>query len=99
MDSSHDRILYNKASERLWEKLEFYRDKINSSTIDVANPLPLWDQFVKANPEAEKWANEVEKELDYSMLKFQQSFAVVKFLVADMEKYNRTNGTSLKPRV
>ena len=90
---------YNQVCERLWEKMEFYRDKLNFDTIDLGEPFP-WDQFVAANPElAKKLGNEVQDELNYQMSEFQGSWAVFMALKrSDMQKYNQANGTSLRPR-
>ena len=95
-----ERNLYDKTAERLWEKLEWHRDKINTSCVDFKEPF-LVDQLTNENPFIMDIIGEVEKEFDYSMSEFQCSWATLQFIKGGldmMEKYNKKNNTELKPR-
>lgn len=93
--------LYNKVSERLWEKLEAYRDKINIDCVDFSKPFPI-DQLEDGNPLIRKLIDEVQEEFNnYSMSEFQCSWATHRFIkggLIAMEEYNQANNTNLKPR-
>ena len=90
--------LYNKAAERLWEKVEFGREGFNMDCLDDKLVFP-WDQFCKANPNARKLATEVNSELNYELSEAQCSWAVMmSYRKIDMDKYNADNSTSLRPR-
>jgi hypothetical protein len=90
--------MYNRAAERLWEKIEAHR-----GDYDIAmawrEKFP-WDAFCTRNPSARELANEVRQELNYELSETQCSWAVVMALRNEnMEDYNKRNGTSLMPRV
>ncbi len=88
---------YNKTCERLWEKLEYNRDKLNTSCVDFARFSP-YDQFCKGNPQTKDLVKQVESEYSYEMSEFQCSFAVNAFLRWDMADYNQKTGQALEVR-
>lgn len=90
--------LYNITSERLWEKLEYYRDQIDTSWVNFSEPF-LIDQLVKKNPLVNKLIDEVQEEFKYYMSEFQCSWAVSAFLRNDMEEYNKKYGRNLQARI
>lgn len=92
--------LYNKTSERLWEKLEYHKNKIDASCVNFKEPFPI-DQLVEKNPMITTLIHEVQDEYKYEMSEFQCSWAVVQFIKGGldmMQKYNKNNNTSLIPR-
>lgn len=92
--------LYNSTAERLWEKLEFHRDKIDTSCVDLSEPFPI-DQLIKGNPFVQTFIDEVQEEYKYIMSEFQCSWATVMFIKGGLElmqKYNEKNNTNLRPR-
>lgn len=91
---------YNYTSERLWEKLEFYRKDLDLSVVNFKEPFPI-DQLVSKNPVVKKYIKEVEKEFNYEMSEFQCSWAVnimIKGGKRMMGIYNKKNKTNLKSR-
>lgn len=70
---------YNLTAERLWEKLEFHRDKIDTTCVDFNEPF-LIDQLIKRNGFVSYLIREVENEFNYSMSESQCSWAVNKFM-------------------
>jgi hypothetical protein len=92
--------LYNKTSERLWEKLEWYRNEIDTSCVDFSQPFPI-DQLTKGNSLVRKLIEEVQKEFKYYMSEFQCSWATVQFIkggIEMMKQYNEKNRTNLVPK-
>jgi len=93
--------LYNKTSERLWEKLEYHRDKIDISCVNFSEPF-LIDQLRKGNPFIIDLIHEVQDEFKYEMSEFQCSWATNQFIRGGsdmMKNYNERNGISLIPRI
>ena len=94
-DENEDTAKYNEATERLWEKLEAHREKLDFGCVDIQKIFP-WDQFVKHNPSARALLKETERELHYQLSEFQASWAV--FMATKgikLEDYNLRHGTSL----
>ncbi len=94
------RDMYCVTAERLWEKLEAHKSKIDTSCVDFKEPFPI-DQLTSKNPIVKKLIKEVEKEFDYGMSEFQCSSATRQFInggLEMMEKFNEANGTDLRPR-
>jgi len=93
-------ILYNKAVERLWEKLEYYRGIIDISCVDFKKPFPI-DQLVEGNPFVQKLIDQVGKEYKYKMSEHQCSCAVNQFIKGGlklMKTYSKKSKLNLKPR-
>ena len=96
------RNLYSVTSERVWEKIEFFRDKFNPSSLNWKEPF-LADQL-EPNSLLLRLVKEVEEEYNYGMSEFQCSWAVNQAFhgedagVKMMGIYNKKNGTSLRPR-
>jgi len=96
------RDLYSVTSERVWEKIEFSRDKFKPSSVDWKKPFPA-DQL-EPNSLLLRFVKEVEEEYDYGMSEFQCSWAVNQAFHGQdagakmMKIYNEKNGTSLSPR-
>lgn len=89
---------YNRAAERLWEKLEAHRGKYQMICLRPGDFAP-WDKFCERNPEARGLAAEVNKEMNYELSEYQCSWAVVRaYSNTSMDDYNRENKTSLRPR-
>jgi hypothetical protein len=89
---------YNEAAERLWEKLLYYRPKLDFSVVDLAKPFPL-DQMTKRNPLVKSLVAEVNRELSYELSEAQCSWAIVQVIRGEsLDKYNNLNGTSLEVR-
>ena len=97
-----ERDLYNATSERLWEKIEFHRDKFDPKSVNWKKPFPA-DQ-IKPNKFFMELVAEVGEEFNYQMSEFQCSWAVNQAFHSDipaeemMDSYNEHNGTDLKPR-
>lgn len=91
------RSQYNKAAERLWEKLEFRKDSLDATVVDTKQPF-LFGQLAKANPEVEKYVLEVGEEFNYTLSEHQCFWAVCMLIKADMSSYNNEHGTHLIPR-
>ena len=89
---------YNKAAERLLEKLLFHKDKLNFDCINLKKPFPV-DQLTKEYPQIMDWVQEVQDEFRYEMSEFQCSWAVCFVKTnASLEEYNKKNNLSLQPR-
>jgi len=94
------RDLYNVTCERLWEKLEYHRDKLNTECVKYPCAFPA-DEFSDGNKLFNILLDEVEKEYDYAMSSYQCGWSVTQFIsggLKEMKKYNKKNGTKLKPR-
>lgn len=81
-------------------KLEFHRDKIDTTCVDFNEPFPT-DQLINGNKFVSKLIKEVQDEYEYSMSEFQCSWAVNQFLrggLVSMSDYNKKQNTYLKPR-
>lgn len=93
--------LYNKISNRFWEKLEYNKNKFkNLNCVDWGKPFPI-DQFNNMNPEVKDLIKEVEDEYGCKMTEFQCSWAICQFLkggIEMMKKFNKHNKTNLIPR-
>lgn len=92
--------LYNITAERLWEKLEFHRNNIDTTCVNFNEPFPM-DQLRRKNPQVAGLIKEVEKEHNYEMSEFQCSWAVSQFIKGGlhmMQNYNNCNATHLSPR-
>lgn len=89
---------YNKTAERLWEKIEYYRNDLKLEEVDLKKPFPV-DQLAKTSPLINKLIEETEKEFKYEMGEYQCSWAVWKAITnQSMKGYNETNQTNLVPR-
>ena len=92
--------LYNRTGERLWEKLEYYRDIINTDCVDFKQPFPIY-QLIEVNPFVKNLVKAVEKEYNYQMSEFQCSWAANQFIKGGlkmMQEYNEHNHTNLAPQ-
>ena len=92
--------LYDKTSERFWEKLEWHRNEFDLNCIDWNESFPI-DQFSKKNPSVMDLIKEVQDEFKYIMSEFQCSWAINQFIrggLPMMESYNEKNNTNLQPR-
>lgn len=88
---------YNETCERLWEKLEYYRNEFDLNCVDLKKPFPL-DQFEAKNPKIRQLINEVQNEFSYEMSERQCSWAVAQFLKINMQEYNKHNNLNLQAR-
>ncbi len=94
---------YSNIAERLWEKLEFHKDKFNLLNIDTSKPGWI-DDFMTQNPLIWKLAKEVETEYNgYGLSFFQGLWAIVQAFgktggLPMMNKYNQVNHKNLKPK-
>ena len=92
--------LYNVTAEKLWEKLEANRGRIDASCVNFEKCFPI-DQLISGNSFVRDLLHEVEEEHDYQLSEFQCSWAVNQFVrggPAMMKKYNKINGTTLKAK-
>lgn len=98
----YSKNLYNATSERLWEKLEYYKSELNLD-IHFDQSFPI-DQLIGINLDFDiaKLIQEVENEFDhYGMTEFQCSWSVNQAIrggLPIMQEYNKNNGTCLEPR-
>lgn len=91
---------YNETCERLWEKLQFYREEFKHITKKDLHGF-LADSLAEQWPKFNELVLEVEEEFSYSMSEFQCSWAVNQYVdggLRIMEEYNKAQGTNLKPR-
>ena len=91
--------LYNKTSERLWEKLEARRTDFVLNSVDFKQPFPA-DQ-IQPQDLFMQLVKEVQDECKYEMSEFQCSWAVNQFIrggLDTMHQYNEKNNTNLKPK-
>ena len=90
--------LYSIVCERLWEKIEFHRDKLDLKTVDLQKPSP-YDQLAEKSPLIRELVTEVNEEFAYEMSEYQASWTVVKSIsVRDFDAYNKENKTTLFAR-
>lgn len=88
---------YQETIERLWEKLEFHKDRIDTDCLEFPSSFPI-DDLTTGNPFVRELIKEVEGEYNYGMSVNQGNNAVMLLLNRDMEEYNKKHGTNLKPR-
>lgn len=90
--------LYNEVAERLWEKIEFHRDKLDLKGVSLRRSFPA-DQLREKSPLFSRLIEEVEEEFDYHMSEWQTSWAVAKAKHGiGFDNYNKVNKTTLKAR-
>ena len=89
---------YNQTIERLWEKLEYHRDIIDTSCISSPTSPSPWGELKEGNPFVNRLLEQVQEEFNYRMSNNQCSCAVMFFLNADMDEYNEGNDLNLHPR-
>lgn len=90
--------MYNTSCERLWEKIEFHRNKLDLNSINLKKMLP-YDQLSERSPLIKELVAEVEHEFNYEMSEYQASWAVAKAKTESVfDNYNRVNKTTLMAR-
>lgn len=89
---------YNQTIERLWEKLKYHQDIIDTDCISKPTSHSPWAELQEENPFVNKLVRQVEKEFDYGMSDNQCSMAILYFLNVDMDQYNEENNKSLYPK-
>ena len=90
--------LYSIVCERLWEKIDFHRDKLDLKTVDLQKMFP-YDQLAEKSPLIRELVAEVNEEFAYEMSEYQASWAIVKAMsVRDFDAYNKENKTTLSAR-
>ena len=90
--------LYNIVCQRLWEKIEFHREKLDLKVVDLQKMFP-YDQLAEKSPLIRELVAEVNEEFTYQMSEWQASWSVVKAMsVRDFDAYNKENKTTLYAR-
>lgn len=96
------RDLYDVMSERLWEKLEYFREHFHEVTISDLTSPTLANTFSLKNPVLSHLIREVEVEYKLAMTELQIHWAIFHFLKGGpemMKNYNQVNNCNLRPRV
>ena len=92
---------YSAAPERLWEKLEYHRKKLDTECVKYPCSFPA-DEFSDGNKLFNKLLTETETELACGgMTSHQCGWAVTQFIAGglkEMKLYNKKNGTNLEAR-
>ena len=90
--------IYNEATERFWEKIEFHRSELDLEEVDLKKPF-LYDQLIEKSPLIKKLKEEVEEEFNgYAISEHQLSWAIWQAKTGNLKEYNKDNKLSLKVR-
>ena len=92
--------VYDTVSNRLWEKIEYHKDKLDLEAVDLKvmrSRSPL-DQLAEKSPLIRTLIAEVDDEFNYEVSEHQASWAIVQAMIGDLAEYNRCQKLSLFAR-
>jgi hypothetical protein len=90
VEATRKNILFEKAAERLWEKLEFWTDDISLEEYDPVEDkfTGTWDRVASKNDILDFLVEEVEEEYSTELTQLQKDWAIYMFLYRSMAVYN-----------